>query len=272
MSQALTPRHRAEMGTPTNQAAFRDCVVHRQGFTHGPLKSLRVEIPQAASRGLNQTVQVVYLDGVVGKAHPWILEPMDPAHLMLGFWPGAWPHRRRRPAGSPEKCRRGGSIGAGVHRTPRPVIPGRPIAGRRRAVRTPGYGIECVYVPLAFVEGPLLAPCTPNHRLSPACSQYLPRDVELRLVRHVHVHRNRYGIRVVPPVSGSATTKPPPAMWLGYQEASCMKTASLGISRKVMPLGTCSRAHCMFLGHGGRIPGPRNREGQPALRVQAQSW
>ena len=43
-----------------------------------------METPQAAGRGLNQTVQVVYLDGVVGKAYPWLLEPLDPTHPGLG--------------------------------------------------------------------------------------------------------------------------------------------------------------------------------------------
>ena len=84
VSQALAPRHRAEVSPPTNQAAFHDGVVHRQGLAHGLLWGLRVEMPRAASRGLNQAVQVVYLDGIMGEAYPWCLEPMDPAHLRPG--------------------------------------------------------------------------------------------------------------------------------------------------------------------------------------------
>ena len=87
MSQALTPCHCAEVSPPTNQAAFRDGrdgVVHRQGLAHGLLWGLRVEMPQAASRGLNQPVQVVHLDSVMGEAHPWCLESMDPSHLRPG--------------------------------------------------------------------------------------------------------------------------------------------------------------------------------------------
>ena len=63
-SQALAPCHRAEVCPPADQAALRDRVVHYQGFAHGALRGPRVE---AAGRGLNQTVQVVHLDGVVGK-------------------------------------------------------------------------------------------------------------------------------------------------------------------------------------------------------------
>ena len=55
-----------------------------------------METPQAAGLGVNQTVQVVYLDGVVGKAYPWLLEPPDPTHpgpgrfgLVLGHTAGA---------------------------------------------------------------------------------------------------------------------------------------------------------------------------------------
>ena len=85
MSQALAPCHRAEVGSPADHVAFHDGVVHRQGFAHYLLWGLRVETPQAAGRGLHQTVQVVHLDGVMGKAYPGRQEPLGPAHPRLGL-------------------------------------------------------------------------------------------------------------------------------------------------------------------------------------------
>ena len=127
---------------PQRIAAFHDGVVNRQGFAHCLLWGLRVETPQAAGRGLHQTVQFVHLDGVMGEAcsargaHGPSLRQARPPR------PISWLRRRRRLVGTPETYRRGGSTGVGVHRTLRLVSPGKHVARRRRAVRTPGYGIE----------------------------------------------------------------------------------------------------------------------------------
>ena len=85
MSQAFTPRHRAEVGPPTNQSVFRDGVIYRQGLAHRLFRGLHMETPHAAGRGFNQTLQVVHLDGIVGETDPGRLEPLDPAHPRLGI-------------------------------------------------------------------------------------------------------------------------------------------------------------------------------------------
>ena len=87
MSQTFTPRYRAEVGSPTDQTAFCDSVMDRQGLAHYLLRGHRVATPQAARRGFHQTVQVVHLDGVVGETDPGRLEPLDPT------WP-RWGLRR----------------------------------------------------------------------------------------------------------------------------------------------------------------------------------
>ena len=87
MSQAFTPRHRAEVPPtpPSNQAAFHDGVIHRQGLAYHLFRGPHVETPQAAGGGFDQAVDVVQLDGIVGETNVGRLAPLDPAHHRLGL-------------------------------------------------------------------------------------------------------------------------------------------------------------------------------------------
>ena len=59
--------------------------------------------------------------------------------------------------------------------------------------------MDRVDVPFAIVEGPLWAPGALDHAVGPARPQHFPSDVQLRLVRSIHVYRNGYPVRLAPP-------------------------------------------------------------------------
>ena len=87
MLQTFPARHRAEVCPPTNQATLYGGAIDPQGLALPVFGGLHVEIPKTARRYLDQTVQVMYLDVVVGETHLRRLKPPDPSHLGAGPTP-----------------------------------------------------------------------------------------------------------------------------------------------------------------------------------------